>query len=66
MDVQFVSDAEGKITAVQVPLKQWKEVKKKLEAFEIAEGIKKGYKEMQQIENGKVKAKLIEQFLDEL
>jgi len=66
MNVQLVSDTKGKVTAVQIPLKDWKEVKKKLEAFNIAESIRAGYNEMLQIENLQVEAKSFEQFLDEL
>ena len=66
MNVQLVSDTKGKVTAVQIPLKDWKEVKKKLEAFNIAESIRAGYNEMLQIENLQVEAKSLEQFLDVL
>lgn len=66
MNVQFVSNAKGKVTAVQLPLKDWKEVEKKLEAYNIAASIRAGHKEMQQIESGEIKAKSLEQFLDEL
>jgi|GEM_PF-3794277 len=43
MNVQLVSNGKGKVTAVQIPLKDWKELEKKLEAFIIAESIKAGY-----------------------
>ncbi|HEY8782367.1 MAG TPA: hypothetical protein VIM16_12155 [Mucilaginibacter sp.] len=66
MNVQLVSNTKGKITAVQIPVRERKEVKKKLEAFNIAESIKTGYNEMLQIENGELEAKSLEQFLNEL
>jgi len=66
MNGQFVSNSKGKITAVQLPLKDWKEVEKKLEAFNLAANIKTGYREMEQIENGEIEAKTLEQFLNEL
>lgn len=66
MNVQFVSNSKGKITAVQLPLKDWKKVEEKLEAFNLATSIKAGYKEMEQIENGEIEAKTLEQFLNEL
>ncbi|MDQ1086943.1 hypothetical protein [Siphonobacter sp. SORGH_AS_1065] len=66
MNVQYVSNAKGKVTAVQLPLKDWQEVEKKLEAFAIAEGIKAGYREMQIIEEGKLPAKTLSDFLNEL
>ncbi|WP_159474630.1 hypothetical protein [Dyadobacter sp. 3J3] len=66
MNVQFVSNSKGKITAVQLPLKDWKEVEKKLEAFNLAANIKAGFREMEQIENGEIEAKTLQQFLNEL
>lgn len=66
MNVQLVSDTKGKITAVQVPLKEWKNIEKKLEAFDVAESIKIGYSEMKLIEKGTLKAKTFEDFLNEL
>lgn len=66
MNVQFVTNSKGKITAVQLPLKEWKEVEKKLEAFNLAASIKAGYKEMEEIENGEIEAKTLERFLNEL
>ncbi len=66
MNVQFVTNSKGKVTAIQLPLKEWEEVEKKLQAFDIAESVKTGYREMQQIESGKLKAKSLDQFLNEL
>ncbi|MCF0053688.1 hypothetical protein LXM25_26690 [Dyadobacter sp. LJ53] len=66
MNVQFVSNSKGKVTAVQLPLKEWQEVERKLEAFNMAASIKSGFEEMQQIEKGELKAKTLEEFLHEL
>ncbi|MCF2486581.1 hypothetical protein [Dyadobacter sp. CY347] len=66
MNVQFVSNSKGKITAVQLPLKDWQEVERKLEAFEIAASIRTGFEEMKQIENGKLKATTLDDFLNGL
>jgi hypothetical protein len=66
MNVQLVSNTKGKVMAVQIPLKDWKEVEKKLAAFNIAESIRKGYNEMLQIENSQLEAKSFEEFLNEL
>ncbi len=66
MDIQFVSDSKGKLMAVQVSLKEWKDIERKLEAYDMAESIKSGYKEMQKIEQGELKAKRFEDFINEL
>lgn len=66
MNIQLVSNEKGNVTAVQIPLKEWKEIEKKLEAFKIAESIKAGYLEMQLIEKGELKAPSLKEFLDGL
>jgi hypothetical protein len=66
MSIQFVSDSKGKLMAVQVSLKEWKDIERKLEAYDMAESIKSGYKEMQKIEQGELKAKRFEDFINEL
>jgi len=52
--------------AVQVSLKEWKDIERKLEAYDLAESIKAGYKEMKRIEKGELKAKRFEDFVNEL
>jgi len=66
MNIQLVSDAKGKVKAVQVPLKEWRDIERKLEALGMAESIKIGYEEMKLIEAGKLKATSFEEFLNEL
>lgn len=66
MDIQFVSDRKGKLKAVQVSLKEWQDIERKLEAYDLAESIKAGYKEMKRIENGELKAKCFKDFINEL
>jgi len=66
MNVQLVSNTKGKVTAVQIPLKEWNELKKKLAAFNIAVSIKTGYNEMLQIESGQLEGQTFDQFLNEL
>lgn len=66
MDIQFVSDKKGKLKAVQLSLKEWRNIEKKLEAYELSESIKAGYKEMERIESGELKVKSFEDFINEL
>ena len=66
MNVQLVSNGKGKVTAVQIPLKDWKELEKKLEAFNIGESIKAGYEEMKLIEKGDLEAPSFKEFLNGL
>jgi len=66
MNVQLVSNGKGKVTAVQIPLKDWKELEKKLEAFNISESIKAGYQEMKLIEKGELEVPSLKEFLNGL
>ena len=66
MNIQLVSDAKGKIKAVQVPLKEWQIIEKKLEAYSMTESIKQGHQEMKMIEKGKLQGKSFEDFIHEL
>jgi hypothetical protein len=66
MGIQFLSNENGQITAVLVPLREWKRIKRKVKAFDIADGIRQGLKEAEKIEKGEMEAKSIEQLLDEL
>jgi len=66
MDVQFVSDNKGKIKAVQLPLKDWKELKKKADAFDVSNSIREGLKEVELIESGQLRAKTLDELLNEL
>lgn len=66
MNVQFVANDKGKVTAVQVSLKDWKELERKVKAYDMAESIRKGLKEVELIEKGEVKPKPLTDLLNEL
>ncbi len=66
MDIQFVSDNKGKVKAVQVSLEDWESITKKAEAFDIANSIRQGLKEVELIESGQLKAKSMDKLLNEL
>jgi hypothetical protein len=66
MNIQFLANDKGKITAVQVPLKDWKELERKAQAYDMAESIRKGLKEVELIEKGEIKPKSFEDLLNEL
>jgi hypothetical protein len=73
MNLQYLTDGNGHKSAVQLPLRDWKQIKKDLEElkrlrnkklflFELAEAVE----EMKQIKEGKIQARSAEDFLDEL
>lgn len=66
MNVQFLANDKGKVTAVQLPLKDWKELERKAKAYDLAESIRKGLEEVELIEKGAIKPKSLEDLLDEL
>ena len=37
MNVQFVSNGEGRITAVQIPIKEWREIERKINSVDESE-----------------------------
>lgn len=66
MSVQFLSNENGQVTAVLIPLKEWKGIERKVKAFDIADSIRQGLKEAEKIEKGEIAAKDIDQLLNEL
>lgn len=77
MNLQYISDNNGKTTGIFIPIKDWEVLKKRLEGFkqeedtepakqEILDGIKQAVKEVNLIKQGKLKATPLKDFLDEL
>jgi hypothetical protein len=66
MNVQFLANDRGKVTAVQVPLKDWKEIERKAQAYDMAESIRKGLEEVELIEKGAIQPKSFEDLLNDL
>ncbi len=66
MDVQYVTDQKGKKTAIQMSLKQWKELQKGLKKLELFEELKQAFKEMEQHSKGNLKTPTTKQLLAQL
>lgn len=73
MELFYITDTNGRKSAVQLPLKDWEQIKKDLEELqrlrnkklfltELAEAVE----EMKQIKAGEIKARNAEDFLNEL
>ncbi len=73
MDLQYITDTKGRKSAVQLPLKDWEQIKKDLDELhrlrnkklfmtELAEAVE----EMKLIKEGKIQARKAEEFVDEL
>lgn len=66
MNVQFVTDNNGRKRAVQLPLKQWNKLQKNLKKLELFEDLKQAFKEMEQHRKGLLDTPTTEQLLSQL
>ena len=78
MNLQYISDNTGKPTGIFIPLKDWWDLTQKYEGLdnevdyseptkeEVLENIKQGLQEVQLIEQGKMKATPLKDFINEL
>jgi len=79
MSIQYLINNKGKTTAVMLPIKEWQTIQKQLnnaldeeEEYkeptkeEILENIRQGLKEVKLIEEGKLEATPLKDFLNEL
>ncbi|MEH6309206.1 hypothetical protein RYH73_26375 [Olivibacter sp. CPCC 100613] len=77
MRLQIIQDSKGKATGVYIPINEWKELKKRytdLEELEYEEPtkeqilreLKEAVQELKLVEQGKLKARPLQELLNEL
>lgn len=77
MRLQIIQDSNGKATGVYIPISEWKELKKQYKDLEVLEyeeptkeqilqELKEAVNELKLVEQGKLKARLAKELLDEL
>ena len=77
MNIQYISDNKGKPTGVFIPIQEWEGLKSKFKGLEevelgeqskeeILQGIRHAVEEMNQIKQGKIKARDAKDLLNEL
>jgi hypothetical protein len=73
MNLQFITDTKGQVNAIQLPMKEWKQIQKDLEELERLRNKKvfmtelaEAVEEMKLIKAGKIEARNAEDFLNEL
>lgn len=71
MSVQYITDKEGKQTAVIVPIEEWNKLnlehQKLLKTLEVLGGIQEALSEVKEIKEGKrQKGRTLEEFLNEM
>jgi len=72
MDLQYITDTKGHKSAVQLPMKEWKQIQSDLEELERLRNKKQfmaelaeAVEEMKLVMQGKLQARKAENFLDE-
>ena len=66
MKVQFVTDAKGRKTAVQIPIKEWERIRAKLDKDGFFSDLKEALHEAELYAAGKTELKPAKDLLDEL
>lgn len=68
-NIQYVNDSNGKLQSVLLPAKEWKKILNKLETSEQQLRVKNDFvaalKEVELMENGKMKKRTFNHLLDE-
>jgi hypothetical protein len=76
MSLQYISDNKGKTSGVYIPIQEWNRLKRKYTILNVLEGkdedmkilddLKDAVNDINLINQGKLKAKSFNEFLDEL
>jgi len=70
LDIQYVSDSDGKTQSVQLPLTDWKKVVAKLRHYEqtlkIKSDLKEAFEQVRVMRKSKSKKQTLNDFLNEL
>jgi hypothetical protein len=76
MSLQYISDSKGKTSGVYIPIQEWNRLKKKYTILKMLEGkdedlkilndLRDAVNDINLINQGKLKAKTFNEFLDEL
>ncbi len=66
MKVQFVTDAKGRKTAVQIPIKEWERIRARLDKDGFFDDLKEAMHEAKLYEEGKLSLRPAKDLLNEL
>lgn len=70
VQLQYLNDQKGNLTAVQIPIEDWKKLEKKIkkyeQAFQVKEDLIAAFEEVKQMRNGKIPKQTLSEFLNEL
>jgi hypothetical protein len=69
-DIQYVNDKNGRVKAVQIPIKDWKWLQTKFITFSkelsLKKDLAKAFEEVRLMQTGKMKKQSFDDFLNEL
>jgi hypothetical protein len=70
LDIQYINDKNGDLTAVQIPINDWKWLQSRFKLFSQELRVKKdliqALLEVKQMRDGKIKKQSLDEFLKEL
>jgi len=70
VDIQYVNDSKGKISAVQLPLPEWNKVLAKLRKYEqqlkMKSDLTEAFEQVEVLRKSKAKKQTLTEFLNEL
>ena len=70
VQLQYLNDQEGNLTAVQIPIEDWKKLEKRIkkyeQAFQVKEDLASAFEEVKQMRAGKIPKQTLSEFLNEL
>jgi hypothetical protein len=70
VQLQYLNDQEGNLTAVQIPIEDWKKLEKRIkkyeQAFQVKEDLTAAFEEVKQMRAGKISKQTLSEFLNEL
>ena len=70
VQLQYLNDQDGNLTAVQIPIEDWKKLEKRIkkyeQAFQVKEDLTAAFEEVEQMRAGKIPKQTLSDFLNEL
>ena len=67
VQLQYLNDQQGNLTAVQIPIEEWKSLRKRCEqAFQVKEDLTAAFEEVKQMRAGTIPKQSLTDFLNEL
>lgn len=66
MEVQYLTNEQGKKTAVQISLRQWQQIEKDLHKFNVLQSLQQAFHEMKECEAGRLQPLTSDEVMSQL